>query len=102
PYTAGHSRRVRDYCLQLAQALGLDRKLCRLLDLAAQLHDIGKVAVPDAILHKPGPLTAEEIAVVRQHPGAGERILAPVVRNRVVLAAIRGHHERLDGTGYPD
>ena len=87
---------------QLAGALGLDRKQCRLLDLAAQLHDIGKFAVPDAILHKPGPLTAEEVAVVQQHPGAGERILAPVVRNRAVLAAIRGHHERLDGTGYPD
>jgi response regulator RpfG family c-di-GMP phosphodiesterase len=101
-YTAGHSRRVRGYCLHLARALGLDRKQCRLLDLAAKLHDIGKVAVPDAILHKPGPLTPEEIAIVRQHPGTGERILAPVVRNRVVLAAIRGHHERLDGTGYPD
>jgi response regulator RpfG family c-di-GMP phosphodiesterase len=102
PYTAGHSRRVRDYCLQLAHAIGLDRKQCRLLDLAAQLHDIGKVAVPDAILHKPGPLTADEVAVVQQHPGAGERILAPVVRSHAVLAAIRGHHERLDGKGYPD
>jgi HD-GYP domain-containing protein (c-di-GMP phosphodiesterase class II) len=102
PYTAGHSRRVRDYALALAHAIGLERKQRRLLDLAAQLHDIGKVAVPDAILHKPGPLTAEEYDVVRQHPGTGERILAPVVRNRAVLAAIRGHHERLDGDGYPD
>jgi putative two-component system response regulator len=102
PYTAGHSRRVRHYALHLAGTLGLDRKQCRLLDLAAQLHDIGKVAVPDAILHKPGPLTQEEYDVVRQHPGTGERILTPVVRNRAVLAAIRGHHERLDGSGYPD
>jgi response regulator RpfG family c-di-GMP phosphodiesterase len=101
-YTAGHSRRVRNYCLQLARALGLDRKQCRLLDLAAQLHDIGKVAVPDAILRKPGPLTPEEVEIVRQHPSTGERILAPVVRNRTILAAIRGHHERLDGSGYPD
>jgi response regulator RpfG family c-di-GMP phosphodiesterase len=102
PYTAGHSRRVRDYALELARAIGLDRKQRRLLNLAAQLHDIGKVAVPDAILHKPGSLTAEEFDVVRQHPVVGERILAPVVHNRQVLSAIRGHHERLDGSGYPD
>jgi response regulator RpfG family c-di-GMP phosphodiesterase len=101
-YTAGHARRVRRYCLLLAKAIGLDARQRRLLGLAAQLHDIGKVAVPDAILNKPGPLSAEELGVVRQHPATGERILAPVVRNRAVLAAIRGHHERLDGTGYPD
>ena len=102
PYTAGHSRRVRDYALDLARALGIDRKRRRLLSLAAQLHDIGKVAVPDAILHKPGALTEEEVAVVRDHPVVGERILTPVVRNREILAGIRGHHERIDGTGYPD
>lgn len=102
PYTAGHSRRVQEYALSLARAIGLDSKQRRLLSLAAQLHDIGKVAVPDAILHKPGPLTAEEFAVVRQHPVVGERILKPVVRNRTILAAIRGHHERMDGSGYPD
>jgi response regulator RpfG family c-di-GMP phosphodiesterase len=102
PYTAGHSRRVRDYALALARAIGLERKQRRLLDLAAQLHDIGKVAVPDGILLKPGRLTPEEFDVVKQHPGTAERILAPVVRNRTVLAAIRGHHERVDGGGYPD
>jgi HD-GYP domain-containing protein (c-di-GMP phosphodiesterase class II) len=102
PYTAGHSRRVRDYAMDLARAIRLDRKQRRLLSLAAQLHDIGKVAIPDAILHKPGPLTAEEFDVVRQHPGTGERILTPVVRSAAVLAGIRGHHERLDGSGYPD
>ena len=101
-YTAGHSRRVRDYALDLARALGLDRKQRRLLSLAAHLHDIGKVAVPDAILHKPGALSEEEFAVVREHPVVGERILAPVVRNRDILAGIRGHHERMDGSGYPD
>jgi putative two-component system response regulator len=102
PYTAGHSRRVRRYALHLAAALGLDRRQGRRLGLAAVLHDIGKVGVPDAILHKPGPLTPEEDRVVRGHPEMGERILAPVVRSREVLAAIRGHHERLDGGGYPD
>ncbi len=102
PYTAGHSRRVRRYCLELAAAIGLDLEQRRLLGLAAQLHDIGKIRIPDAILHKPGPLTEEEIAIVREHPATGERILAPVVRSRAVLAGIRGHHERLDGSGYPD
>jgi response regulator RpfG family c-di-GMP phosphodiesterase len=102
PYTAGHSRRVRRYSLLLAEALGLSAAQSRLLHLAAQLHDIGKVAVPDAILNKPTSLTPEEFDVVRQHPTTGERILAPVVRNCTVLAAIRGHHERLDGSGYPD
>jgi putative two-component system response regulator len=102
PYTAGHSRRVRAYALGLAEALHLDARQQRLLSLAAQLHDIGKVAVPDAILRKPAALAADEQAVVREHPVTGERILAPIVRSRAVLAAIRGHHERLDGSGYPD
>lgn len=102
PYTAGHSRRVCYYVRQLAREIGLDGKQLRLLSLAAQLHDIGKVAVPDAILHKPSSLTREEYDVVREHSATGERILAPVVRSRTVLAAIRGHHERYDGTGYPD
>jgi response regulator RpfG family c-di-GMP phosphodiesterase len=101
-YTAGHSRRVRQYALHLAAALGLDRRQCKQLGLAAKLHDIGKVGIPDGILHKPMKLTPEEERIVRGHPEMGERILAPVVRNPEVLAAIRGHHERIDGSGYPD
>ncbi len=102
PYTAGHSRRVRAYATRLAKALGLDDRQQRQLSLAAKLHDIGKVGVPEAILNKPGPLTLAEGLVVREHPVIGERILTPIIRNRAVLAAIRGHHERLDGAGYPD
>jgi response regulator RpfG family c-di-GMP phosphodiesterase len=102
PYTAGHSMRVRAYALRLAAALGLDDTQQRLLSLAAKLHDIGKVGVPEAVLNKPAALTMAEALAVRQHPEIGERILAPVIRNRTVLAAIRGHHERLDGAGYPD
>jgi response regulator RpfG family c-di-GMP phosphodiesterase len=102
PYTAGHSRRVRDYALRLAVAVGLDARQRRRLSLAAKLHDIGKVGVPESVLNKPGPLTPDEVLVVRQHPGIGERILAPIIRSPDVLAAIRGHHERLDGGGYPD
>jgi putative two-component system response regulator len=102
PYTAGHSERVRCYSLDLADALGLDPFRRRRLSLAARLHDIGKIGVPEAVLLKPGVLTAEEMDLVRQHPVIGERVLKPIIRNREVLAAIRGHHERLDGGGYPD
>src|SRR5579884_1086385 len=102
PYTAGHARRVRSYALRLAEALGLEPRLRKLVSLAAKLHDIGKAGVPEAILHKPAALTADEERLIRQHPVIGERILTPIVRHPLVLSAIRGHHERLDGTGYPD
>jgi HD-GYP domain-containing protein (c-di-GMP phosphodiesterase class II) len=86
----------------LARALGLGRKEVRQISLAAALHDIGKVAVPEAVLNKPGALTEEEWRVIRAHPVVGEQILRPVIRSRAILGAIRGHHERLDGHGYPD
>src|SRR5262249_5708991 len=99
PYTSGHSLRVRDFSLQLAKAIGLERIQRQKLSLAAKLHDIGKVAIPEEILNKPGKLTEVEMAIVREHPATGERILGPIIRNREVLAAIRGHHERMDGCG---
>jgi putative nucleotidyltransferase with HDIG domain len=102
PYTAGHSRRVQHYALELARAAGCSRHVMRLLRLAAGLHDIGKAGVPEALLHKQGPLSADEELAVREHTVIGERILRPIVRNSEILAAIRGHHERLDGSGYPD
>jgi response regulator RpfG family c-di-GMP phosphodiesterase len=101
-YTAGHSSRVQRYALALAWAVGLPRKQRSQLSLAAELHDIGKIAVPEGILNKPTALTREEEDVIRQHPVVGERILTPIIRNRAVLGAIRSHHERLDGRGYPD
>jgi response regulator RpfG family c-di-GMP phosphodiesterase len=102
PYTAGHSVRVRCYALRLADAVGLSRKHRKMLSLAAKLHDIGKVGVPEAILNKPDKLTEDEYSLVKEHPVIGERILTPIIRNAEVLAGIRGHHERLDGAGYPD
>jgi putative two-component system response regulator len=102
PYTAGHSLRVRRYALRLARVLKLDHRQRKLLSLAAKLHDIGKAGVPEAILNKPSALTAEEEHAVRQHPTIGERILTPIIRQSEVLAAIRSHHERIDGNGYPD
>ncbi len=102
PYTSGHSRRVRHYSLLLADALGFEGRQRQCVGLAAKLHDLGKIGVPEAILNKPARLTDDEFAVVREHPILSERILAPVIRNSDVLGAIRGHHERMNGSGYPD
>jgi HD-GYP domain-containing protein (c-di-GMP phosphodiesterase class II) len=102
PETVGHCWRVRRHALDLAAALGLGRRAYRQLSLAAVLHDVGKLEVPLAILRKPGGLTAAEALRVRRHPEAGERLLAGDVTDPAVLAAIRHHHERHDGAGYPD
>jgi response regulator RpfG family c-di-GMP phosphodiesterase len=102
PFLKEHSVRVRRRAVQLAEALGWDLRLKGRLSLAAKLHDIGKFGVPEAILNKPGPLTAAELHQVQQHPAIGERILKRFIRNLEILAAVRGHHERFDGGGYPD
>lgn len=102
PSTSGHSFRVRGYAARLALRLGYAEPFVRKVSLAAKLHDIGKVGVPEGILNKPGRLTDEEFARIKEHPEVGERILTPIIRSREILAAIRGHHERYDGKGYPD
>lgn len=102
PYISGHSMRVRKYALQLAKQMGMLPRLQKKLSLAAKLHDIGKVGLPEGILNKSDSLTPEEFEEVRKHPEIGERILTPIIRSGEVLAAIRGHHERFDGAGYPD
>jgi putative two-component system response regulator len=101
-YTSGHSVRVRALALRLADSIGLDVPNRKRLSLAARLHDIGKVGLAEGILTKPGALSPEEMALVRQHPVLGARILRPIIRTRSVLDAIRSHHERFDGGGYPD
>ncbi len=101
-YTSGHSLRVRKYALHLAHQIGLDEPSKKRLSLAAKLHDIGKIGLAEGILNKPAKLSKEEFDLVKEHPVVGERILRPIIRNRVVLAAIRSHHERFDGAGYPD
>ncbi|MCI0681094.1 MAG: response regulator [Gemmataceae bacterium] len=101
-YTSGHSLRVRDYSARLGQRLGLSPRRLKRLSLAAKLHDIGKVGLAEGILNKPTALSPEEYSNVRDHPVIGERILAPIIRSQEVLAAIRHHHERFDGNGYPD
>lgn len=102
PDTSGHSLRVRDHAVRLARALGWEKRQRQQLAVAAKLHDIGKVGLPEGLLNKPGPLTAEERRVMEGHAATGERVLAPVIRSQTVLAAVRGHHERFDGSGYPD
>jgi response regulator RpfG family c-di-GMP phosphodiesterase len=102
PYTSGHSLRVSQYAVRLADALALSARQRKQISLAAKLHDIGKLGLPEVILNKADKLTAAEVTAVREHPVIGERILTPIIRNKTVLAAIRGHHERFDGGGYPD
>ena len=102
PYTEGHCERLSEYSTRLGKRLSLPEEQLTALRRAGTVHDIGKVAVPDAILLKPGPLTPEEHAIIRQHPVVGERICAPLKSFRLVLPIIRHHHEKLDGSGYPD
>jgi putative nucleotidyltransferase with HDIG domain len=102
PYTGSHSRSVSELSERLALALGLDRAATQRVCIAARLHDIGKIGVPDAVLRKPGPLDAAEFALIRKHPEDGASILAPLAFLAHVLPAIRHHHERFDGGGYPD
>jgi hypothetical protein len=101
-YTAGHSERVTLYTLVLARASGLAEAELEIVRRAGMLHDIGKVGVPDAVLRKPGPLDPEERAAIELHPVIGYRMLEHVPFLTDSLAAVRGHHERWDGTGYPD
>jgi putative two-component system response regulator len=98
----GHSERMVDYAVELGENLGLAEQALQELRIACLLHDVGKVAVPDGILMKPGRLDAEETEIVRVHPVVGERICAPLKSLRRILPVIRHHHERMDGSGYPD
>ncbi len=101
PYTHGHSRRVARYASLIARGLDLSPAEVRQIRLAAALHDIGKLHTPRAILDKPGRLTDEEFAVVKQHPGDGADMIQTVIDDRELVAIVRHHHERLDGKGYP-
>jgi hypothetical protein len=101
-YTRGHSARVAQYAVIVAQALGYDQEAISRVQHAALLHDIGKLALPDAILNKPGQLTPEEWQMVKQHPVRGCAIIASIDSLADKAPGIKHHHERLDGSGYPD
>ena len=102
PYTRGHCDRLSEVSSRLGQRLGLPEEQITALRRAGIVHDIGKVVVPDAILLKSGPLSPAEVEIMRKHPVIGEQICKPLKAFLLVLPIIRHHHERQDGSGYPD
>lgn len=100
-YTRAHSGRVSRLCVELGQRIGLSPEDCEIARLAGLLHDIGKLEIPSSILNKPGPLDPDEAELVRNHPAIGAALVAPYIGADVVNA-VRYHHERIDGAGYPD
>ncbi len=101
-YTGRHAERVAAYGLALAEVYGLSLRDEPQIEFGFILHDVGKVAVPDAILFKPGPLTRAERIVMQQHPVTGSEIVRDIEFLGAARDVIRSHHERWDGTGYPD
>ena len=102
PYTQGHCERLADYSARLGEHMGLPVEEIKALRRAGIVHDIGKVAVPDSILLKPSRLSRSEQKILRLHPVVGERICASLKSFQLVLPIIRHHHEKMDGSGYPD
>jgi putative two-component system response regulator len=102
PYTHGHCERLADYSASLGEHLCLPEDQITALRRAGVVHDIGKIAIPDAIILKPASLSPDEWKLMREHPAVGERICAPLKSFRSVLPIIRHHHEKFDGSGYPD
>src|SRR5436309_2017574 len=102
PYLKGHSARVALYAVEIASRMGLDDETVQIVSRGAMLHDLGKLSIMDTILRKPDRLTDEEFAIIKAHPVVGERILKPLTFLHRESCAVRSHHERFDGTGYPD
>jgi putative two-component system response regulator len=101
-FNGGHGARVSSNAVRFGKSLGLSQGDLDTLRIGGLVHDIGKIVIPDAVLCKPGALDAEETAIVEQHPIIGEQICAPLKSFRHILPLIRNHHERMNGTGYPD
>jgi putative two-component system response regulator len=101
-YTGEHCKRVGEYAATVGRRMGLDDESVKLMGLGAVFHDLGKIAVPDGVLRKPGALDSDELAIMRTHPGVGEELCKPMRTMEKVLPMIRHHHEKLDGSGYPD
>jgi putative nucleotidyltransferase with HDIG domain len=102
PYLRGHSARVADLSANIAAEVGLNEEEVDRVRMAGRLHDLGKIGTREAVVNKEGPLTAEEFEHVKQHVIIGAQILAPLVHLGDVVAMVKSHHERFDGTGYPD
>jgi putative nucleotidyltransferase with HDIG domain len=101
PYTFQHSQSVADHAVRTARSLGLPDSEVELIRLTARVHDLGKIAVPDQVLHKQGRLTEEEFAVMKRHPETGAEILSKFPEYKRGRALVLAHHERIDGRGYP-
>lgn len=101
PYTRGHSKRVERYSFMIAGQLGMTVEDVFTLKMSAALHDVGKIEIPNKVLHKPGRLTDEEWTLVKDHPVIGSRMVA-VIGDQEIVDTVRHHHERWDGRGYPD
>jgi len=101
-YTKGHAERVSLYGSKIAKKLNLSEQQVRGIITAGMLHDIGKIGIPDEILNKPGKLSEREYDLIKQHPTIGQEICNPIKSFNNIKTIIRHHHERLDGTGYPD
>jgi HD-GYP domain-containing protein (c-di-GMP phosphodiesterase class II) len=99
--TKGHSRRVCELTVELARALGMSSDELEQVHRGAMIHDIGKIGIPDSILHKPGPLSEDEWEIMRKHPEYAYRLLSPIQFLSPALDIPYCHHERWDGTGYP-
>jgi putative two-component system response regulator len=102
PYARGHSARIADLAVTVADRLGLSDEEIEVLRTAGRLHDVGNIGIRESVLHKPGALTNEEFEHVKQHVVIGVRILAPIKTLTPVVELVRYHHERWDGKGYPD
>jgi len=102
PYTKGHAERVAQYALAIGRELGLEKKFLKNLEIAAILHDIGKIGVSESILTKPSHLTEEEFTLLKKHPVQGQQILQPIKFEPEIMDGVYYHHERLDGKGYPE
>ncbi len=101
-YTQGHCGRLAEYAVRIGRRCGLDDQELHALERGGYLHDVGKIAIPDAILLKPGPLTEDEFDVMRRHAAVGDALCAGFRSLGPVRPIVRHHHERLDGSGYPD
>lgn len=106
PYTRGHTERVKAIAMSIAESIaeqkGLDEEDLFKIEIGALLHDVGKIAVPDSVLRKPGPLELGEIQEIREHPAMGKNILENIAYLENALTCVLHHHERFDGQGYPE
>lgn len=102
PYTHGHSLRVTLYSLAIAKKLNLSDELLEEIETAGLLHDIGKIAIPEKILLKPGKLTEEEFQIIKTHPELGEKLVTNIKKLQLISNWLKSHHERYDGKGYPE